>query len=144
MQDEPKNDVNLNVLGTGCATSCGTGCAALLILIIVTAIIGVQVARQGSGLVMLGFLLGMVGNLIVGYVTARAARQAGAAVNSHVLIIGGLSMILGLYGLLSPQKGANALSIPTQGVAQLFGIIGWILTIPLMLLGASWNADDPD
>ena len=143
MQDNPNNDVNLNVLGTGCATSCGAGCVAVLIAVAMVAVVGVQAARQSSALPLIGFLLGLLMHLIVGYATARAARANNAAVNFHVILVGAFAMLLGLLALALPQRNA-ALSNQTQNLAQLLNMVSWVLTIPVMLLGASWSADEPN
>jgi len=111
---------------------------------LVTTVIGVQAVRHGYGLSLVGFPLGMVSHLVVGYVTAQVARDKDATVNTHVLILGSIIMIIGLFGLLTSEKNATAfgIQVQVQAVNQLLGILNWMLTIPLMLLGASWSADD--
>lgn len=140
-RNEPQNDVNLNVLGTGCMTSCGVGCVSLLLIMLIVSAAGVRAMQENAGVIFIGFLLGLVGHLIVGYVTAGAARSANAAVNFHVLIVGGLSMLLALAGMVMPQKN-TMLTSGQQGIVHLLGLISWLLTIPLMLWGASWNTED--
>jgi hypothetical protein len=141
MENEPQNDVNLNVLGTGCATSCGVGCVSILLIMLIVGVAGVRAVQENAGVVFVGFLMGLAGHLVVGYVTAGAARAEKAAVNFHVLIVGGLSMILGLAGMVMPQKN-QVLTSQQQSLTQLLGMISWLLTIPLMLLGASWNTEE--
>lgn len=141
MQDVPKNDVDLNVLGTGCATSIGAGCVSFLILIPIAAAIGVQAIRQSSAVPLLGFLIGLLTDLVIGFVTARAARAHNAAVNFHVILIGAFTMLIGLLAFVLPQQN-NVLSSQTQNLARFLNMVSWLITIPLMLLGASWSADD--
>lgn len=143
MQDEPKNDVNLNVMGTGCGASCGTGCAAVVVVTALTIAIGVQAARQSPALPLLGFLIGLLSHLAIGYFTARAARAHKVAVNFHVMVFGAFVMLLGLLSWVLPDR-SNVLSKEVQSLAQLLRVVSWVLTIPAMLLGASWSAEEPD
>lgn len=141
MQESPPNDVNVSVLGAGCATSCVGGCLSGVVLGAIAMAMGVQAIRQGSGLPFLGFLAGLVIHLAVGYFTGKAAREHKVAVNFHVIIVGVISMIIGLISFVTPER-TGILSTQAKALTQALGIISWMLTIPLMLWGASWSDDD--
>ena len=134
----PVNDVNTGVLATGCGWGCGLGCLQLALLTALAVAAGVQTARNSGGL---GFIMcvGLVGSVAtdvaVGYFTAKAAREKGVAPNAHVIILGIIFMVMGLYGFIDPQKAK--LPEDTRSLSMLLTLVSWIATIPLMLWGAS-------
>jgi hypothetical protein len=136
----PSNDVNLNVMGSGCLASCSTGCLMILIFVLIGGAMGVQAMRHSGGLVFFGFFAGLLTNLIVGYKIGQSARKHNAPVNFHVIIFGVILMVIGLAGWITPNK--QPLSNQMQALVQFVRLVGWILTIPVMLLGASWAEEE--
>lgn len=133
------NDVDAGVVATGCATGCGSGCLLLIVLSMVVASMGVAQATRSGLPNLLGFVGGLLCDVIVGYVVGRAARAKSKPVNLHVFIVGGLTMIVGLLNFVNPQliKASQQNSL-----AILLGMISFILTIPLMLWGAELGKEE--
>ena len=138
----PGNDVDAGVLATGCGWSCGLGCLLVLVIFALVALAGAEAVRRGNlGFVMIiGALGGAAIHVAVGYFTARAAREKGAQPNIHVIILGVILMVVGLYSFVAPQK--QQLPQQIQALAKALSILGWIATIPLMLCGASLAQQD--
>jgi len=141
MQNEQNSDVNLSVLGTGCAASCGLGCGVGLLMLCLVLIIGVRAATSSAAFVIFGFLLGSVTRIALGYIIARAALSRGATVNFHVIIFGIIEMVIALFAWVIPQKNIQ-LATNLAGIILLIRVVAWLLTIPLMLLGASWAKEE--
>ena len=141
MYDEPNNDVNLSVIGTGCGASCGLSCGVALLMFLVISIIGARAALTSPVLFIFAFLLGSLVSIALGYIVARAAMSRGTTVNFHVIIFGIIQMVLGLFAWVLPHKNFQ-LTNDIASLLLLFRIIGWLLIIPLMLLGASWAKEE--
>jgi hypothetical protein len=139
--DEPNNDVNLSVIGTGCGASCGLSCGVALLMFLVISIIGARAALTSPVLFIFAFLLGSLVSIALGYIVARAAMSRGATVNFHVIIFGIIQMVLGLFAWVLPHKNFQ-LANDIASLLLMFRIIGWLLIIPLMLLGASWAKEE--
>lgn len=139
--NEPKSDVNIEVVGTGCAYSCGFGCLVVLVALGVGAMAGATISRIAGPLAFFAFLAGLASHVGVGYFTARAAREKGVALNLHIFVVGGLIMLIGVFGLVM-RRPNTVIPAQTQALQQLLGIVSWLSVIPLMLLGASFYASD--
>lgn len=140
----PSGDVDAGVLATGCGWSCGLGCMLAVVIMLLVTLAGADAVRRGDlGFVLLlGSLGGAAINAAVGYFTARAAREKGVAPNIHVIILGIIFMVLGLYSVLGPQK--NQLPPQQQPLYTLLSLLGWFAVIPVMLWGASLSAKEDD
>ena len=138
---KPSPDVNLEVVGMGCGTSCVLGFVIVFVGLAMAGSMGVRAALKSDALLLTSFLLGRFTDLIVGYVTARAARRKRVPVNLHIFIVGGLALLLGGISLLMTNPQRAALPVQPSGTRLLLGLLGWILVIPMMLLGASWSEE---
>jgi hypothetical protein len=130
--EETKPDIEISALGAGCLTSClaaALGVAVLAALLAAGGVPlgGVEVASVPPGLKFVGLLVGLAGDVLVGFVTARTATQAK---NLHVIILGGLMMLVGLLGLVLPSGSGRG----PDG----YMLVHWFLIIPLMLIGAGF------
>lgn len=141
MQNEQNTDVDLNVLGTGCVASCGTGCLAAILILILALILGAQAVRNTPALIILGFFVGCVVVLATGYFIARAAQARNVAVNFHVIIYGIVLMVIDLLGFITTANKPY-FSGQMLVIFQSTHILRWMLTIPLMLWGASWAKEE--
>ena len=141
MYDESNNDVNLSVLGTGCGASCGLGCGVAILMLFIVYIVGAHAALTSPIFLIFAFLLGSLTRVALGYIIARAALSRGAAVNFHVIIFGIILMVIGLFAWILPHKNVQ-LATDIAGILLIFRVIGWLLIIPLMLLGASWAKEE--
>lgn len=131
MNDEP--DIEIGALGSGCLAGCGSGCASFVIILILVSISGANIARLTPGTVpdwvkFAGFLLGIATHMVMGYATARAASNRPVF---HALILGIVSMLIGLFGVLSPSRAS------LNAGAQFGTLVSWLLTIPMVLVGAN-------
>jgi hypothetical protein len=139
MVDENRPDIDLNTLGTGCITGCGAGCAQIIILMGLVAASGVQLARITpnsipTGIKLLGFIMGLGIAVLVGYVTARKAPYSKML---HALIVGALALVFGILGMvLNPN---------TNAAREPLNILGFLLSLPMTLLGARWaiSSEEP-
>lgn len=128
----PKRDgpeIDVSAIGTGCLTLIVASCASVVLLIILLVITGgslTQLTPQNipSGVKWASFILRSAMHIGVGYMTARRARHAKMA---HAVFLGGIMMLLGAVGFVLPSPG-SALDI--------WGILFWLLTIPLTRYGA--------
>jgi len=132
MNTEEKPDVELNALGAGCLTSCGTSCLTVVIVCILIAVSGVELTRITpdsipDGIKILGFFLALAGHGFVGYIVARTAKQGKMF---HAILYGALMMILGVLSFIFPASKSNGLTL-----------IVWLLTLPMMILGAKRAID---
>lgn len=144
MENEPSNDINVNVLGTGCLASFGLACLVALVMICLVLAMGIRAAASSTALVIFGALLGTTTRIAVGYIIARAAIARSAAVNFHIIVFGIILMVIGLIGWVIPQKNIQ-LSGDVAMLTLMLRVIGWLLIIPLLLLGASWaKAENPE
>ncbi len=131
MDDE--NDIEIGALGNGCLAGCGSGCASFVLVLIPVAMSGVNMAHLTPDAVpdwvkFVGFLTGLATHVIIGYATARSASQRPVF---HAMILGIVAMLIGLFGILSPSRATLDLGV------QLGGLISWLLTIPMVLVGAN-------
>ena len=84
----------------------------------------------------LALILTLIGNILAGYVTASTARHAKVL---HTVVLAIILLLLGVGTLAVPSN--------TAGESGLM-IVGWVFTIPAMLVGAWWathrfsNKDD--
>lgn len=138
----PSSDVDAGVLATGCGWSCGLGCLLAVVIFLLVAIAGAEAVRRGNlGFVMfVGSFGGAAIHVAVGYFTARAALEKQAQPNIHVIILGVILMVIGIYGFIAPQK--DQLPQQMKALSTLLSMIGWVATIPLMLWGASLAQND--
>ena len=109
----------------------------VVIAIVLLAAGGVEMTRLTPasippGIHLLMFFLGLAGLVLAGYVTARTAHSARKL---HVIILGSLMMLVGLLAFIRPSAVG-----PTPNPLM---ALHWMLTIPLMLLGASLAGDPP-
>lgn len=137
MKDELYNDVNLRVLGTGCASSCGLGCVTGAFLLLIAFNIGTRAITTSPFFSIFGFLVGSLTCVVLGYIVARAALSRGAAVNFHIILFGIIQMLIGVFAWMLPQSKVQ-FSNDVAALLLIFRVLGWLLIIPLMLLGASW------
>jgi peptidoglycan/LPS O-acetylase OafA/YrhL len=136
MSNENFSDIDLSALGRGCLTSCSTSCLSTIIMMGLVSAAGIQVTRSAAetmpvGYRFVGFILALVGNIIVGYVTAKAARHAKMF---HATLLAGFLMILGVLYFVTPSYKSNP---------DPFTPFSWILTVPSILFGA-WLASSKD
>lgn len=131
MPEERFSDLEIPALGWGCLASGMTSCVTLGIISTLLFAAGIQVTKAAvesvpSSYRWLGLVLALVGNILAGYVTASTARHAKVL---HTVVLAIILLLLGVGTLTVPSN--------TSGEGG-FMIIGWVFTIPAMLVGAWW------
>jgi peptidoglycan/LPS O-acetylase OafA/YrhL len=129
-------EIDMNAVGAGCATGFGAGCLQVVLMLMIVAASGIQLAGLQPQDIppvfrISGFALGLLGDVVVGYVTAHAAPHAKMR---HALVVGMIWTLLASVVLLfSPEPQVN--------VNEPWTLLAFVLTLPMMLLGAKLAID---
>lgn len=123
MTKRERFEPDTRALGAGCAAMVAGAVLSVAVLMVVVAINGLNVARLRPGHLpesvrWTGYLLRCALCVGVGYVTARRAQRAPA---EHAVIMGSVLTLIGLLAFTAPD---------------FWGVIVWLLTVPLTLYGA--------
>lgn len=137
VHEENSPDVDAGTIATGCGAGFGLGCLQLILTVLILIVSGVKIAAIVPGqppqipgaITFVSFLMGAATNVAIGYITARKAPRAKML---HVLIVGGLALLIGVASIvLSPALAPNRNNPWT--------LINFLLAIPLNMLGGQWG-----
>ena len=142
MMDDDKPDIDVGALRNGCLTGCGSGCVTAVVILVLFIAAGMDMTHMTTAEVpgwikFVGFLLGLGTYVAVGYVTALSAPHAPRI---HIVILGLIFMVIGLLGFVLSSRAGQ----PQDAGAFSGQLISWLLTIPMMLLGARWAMSQYD
>jgi hypothetical protein len=130
--------IEWRAVGYGCLTSFGSALVMIVLLFGFAFATGYfsfhppykHYAQMPFGVTIIVFILGLLIDVLSGYVTARCSRTA---VTVNVLTLGVIMMLIGSYGVLSPTDNA---------ISDVLRWISWYLTIPIIFVGARLTRKD--
>jgi hypothetical protein len=123
-ENKVSSDVQFSPIVAGCGAGCLWTAIGAAILIAIAVKMSAHLTPDDPGwLAGALFLLGLMANVITGYVTASRAKHAKRL---HVIIAGITFMVVSMFAILAHHHESSGAVL-----------LSWILTIPVMLVGAS-------
>ncbi len=134
MAEEKSEKLDVKTVATGCVASGGVGCLQAVVLMIIIGVTGANIQGMTPetvpfGFQIIGLVLSILANVTVGYITAYRAPHAKMR---HAFLVGALLMLLGATAVVSN---------PEKIMLTELNVLGFALTVPLMLLGAKLAID---